>query len=459
MFKFSAYSIAAATNGVTKNIKSTDLLVDSLVIDNRDVIKNSVFVAIKGPNFDGHSFCFNAIERGASFVIVEKEIENIPQIIVKNTRKALLDIATLNRSRFKGEITAITGSVGKTTTKDMLGSILNSCFKTLKTFKNLNNEIGLPKTILKLDESYKAAVLELGMSNFGEIRTLSKVCSPSIAIITKIGVSHIEFLKTKENILKAKLEILDGMEKDTHLILNGDDELLKNLHISDHKIILCGIENSMNIYSAKNIKQIDLSTEYDLYLKEKFLAKITLPTIGKHNVLNSLLAIAAAGFYSIPIENIVSSLKEFTPSDMRQNICNINGIIVIEDFYNASPDSMKASIETLTKIPSSGRKIAVLGSMLELGDFSKKEHQTIGEFAVRNNIDILYCYGEETKEMVDAAKKEADAEKRECKINYFTERKNLIDCLKKELKKTDVVLFKASLRMNFKEIFSSVFPS
>lgn len=456
MFSLTIKEIVKAVNGYSKNIKNDNIFIEKVVIDDHEIEKNCAFVAIVGKKFDGHNFCENAIRKGAYLLIVEKEIKNYPQIVVKNTTKAFLDIAALNKSKFKGKLTGVTGSVGKTTTKDMLGQILDKSFKTLKTYKNLNNEIGLSKTVLNLDDSYKAAVVEMGMSNLGEISELSKTCQPDIGIITNIGVSHIEFLKTRENILKAKLEILDGMKKNTPLILNGDDDFLKNLDIKDHKITLCGIKNNMNIYSAKNIKQVSLSTVYDLYRENKLLTQITLPTIGEHNVLNSLLSIAAANYYSVPIEKIKEALKNFIPSGMRQNIYTMNGIIAIADFYNASPDSMKASIKTLLKIPSKGRKIAVLGSMLELGDVSKIEHQKIGEFAVKNNVDFLYCYGEETKEMMLGANEEKEKQQKKCTIKHFNNKKDLICCLKENIIAQDVILFKASRSMNFEEIFNAV---
>lgn len=456
MFSLTIKEIVKAVNGYSKNIKNDNIFIEKVVIDDHEIEKNCAFVAIVGKKFDGHNFCENAIRKGAYLLIVEKEIKNYPQIIVKNTTKAFLNIAALNKSKFKGKLTGVTGSVGKTTTKDMLGQILDKSFKTLKTYKNLNNEIGLSKTVLNLDDSYKAAVVEMGMSNLGEISELSKTCQPDIGIITNIGVSHIEFLKTRENILKAKLEILDGMKKNTPLILNGDDDFLKNLDIKDHKITLCGIKNNMSLYSAKNIKQVSLSTVYNLYRENKLLTQITLPTIGEHNVLNSLLSIAAANYYSVPIEKIKEALKNFIPSGMRQNIYTMNGIIAIADFYNASPDSMKASIKTLLKIPSKGRKIAVLGSMLELGDVSKIEHQKIGKFAVKNNVDFLYCYGEETKEMMLGANEEKEKQQKKCTIKHFNNKKDLICCLKKNIIAQDVILFKASRSMNFEEIFNAV---
>ena len=456
MFKFTIQKIAKALDGFIKNIENPNLSINKIVIDNREVERNCAFVAIVGKNFDGHIFCKNAIKKGALFAVVEKEIENIPQIVVKNTRHSFLKLAALNRSKFKEKLTAITGSVGKTTTKDMLAQILNSFLKTLKTYKNLNNDIGLPKTILNLDETYNACVVELGMSNFKEIETLSKVCKPSIGIITNIGTSHIEFLKTKENILKAKLEILEGMEKNSYLILNNDDELLKNVETTSHKIIRCGIKNSSALYTAKNITQFSLSTKYELYKKNKFLSEISLPTIGEHNVLNSILAIAAAELYGASIEQIKYSLEKFTPSDMRQNIYNINGIIAIADFYNASPESMKAAIKTIFKIESK-KKYAVLGDMLELGAISKTEHIKIGEFAVKNKIDFLYCYGKEAYNIYEGGKTEKEKNNSDCKIEYFLNKNELINSLKQNLKKGDVVLFKASRAMNFENIFNETF--
>ena len=213
MFTLTAYNILNAINGTNININNIYINVFNITTNDAQITKNSVFVAIKGKNFDGHSFVKNAILKGALFAITEKKIANFPQIVVKNTTTALLKIAALNRSLFSGKLAAITGSVGKTTTKDMLAQILSSSFKTLKTHENLNNEIGVSQTLLQLDPKFTAAVIEMGMSNLGEIETLSKTSSPDIGIITNIGSSHIKFLKTKENVLKAKLEILAGMKK------------------------------------------------------------------------------------------------------------------------------------------------------------------------------------------------------------------------------------------------------
>ena len=457
MFSITINKILNAVSGHAKNIENENLIVSSVKTNHKEVELNSVFVALVGKNFNGHNFAKKAVENGALVVVTEKELENLPQIVVENTKIALLKIAELNKSMFLKKLVAITGSVGKTTTKDMLAEILNSCFKTLKTKKNLNNEIGLSQTLLELNSSYEAAVVELGMSNFGEIEALSKACKPDIGIITNIGISHIEFLKTKENILKAKLEILKGMKKNSVLILNADDCYLKNIKLKDHTIIFCGIKNKNSTYYAKKIKQINTTTHFQLFKKNKFVAEITLPTIGEHNVLNSLFAIAAAELFNIPIEKIKPALKSFCPSDMRQKIYNFNEIIAIADFYNATPESTKAAIKVLKQLGENTRKIAVLGSMLELGKFSKKAHLSIGKFVAKNQIDILFCYGVNAKEIEIGAKTVKKDLNKQILIKHFNNKNKLIKSLKQTLTKNDVVLLKASRKMKFEDVFNSIF--
>ena len=457
MFTLTAYNILNAINGTSVNINNIYINVFNVTTNDAQITKNSAFVAIKGKNFDGHSFVKNAILKGALFAITEKKIANFPQIVVKNTTTALLKIAALNRSLFSGKLAAITGSVGKTTTKDMLAQILTSSFKTLKTHENLNNEIGVSQTLLQLDPKFTAAVVEMGMSNLGEIETLSKTASPDIGIITNIGSSHMKFLKTKENVLKAKLEILAGMKKEAPLILNGDDEFLQKIKITNREVVYCGIKNKLATYSAHNIKQNNMVTTFNLHKKNEFLSEVVLPVIGKHNVLNSLLAIAASSFFKISFEKAVKALKIFKPSSMRQNIFKVSGIILVADYYNASPESVTAAIKTLNEISTTGRHIAVLGDMLELGEHSKKAHFEIGELAIKNNVDILLCLGKESKETVLGAKKLATTLAKNLTIEHFTEKKELINFLKKNVKKNDAVLLKASRKMNFEEIFNYVF--
>ncbi len=453
MHEIELQDIINATNGIAKNI--TKKTIDKVVINDKEVTKGCAFVAIIGDKFDGHQFLESALKKGASVLITNHEVKNFPQIIVKNTKRALLQIATLNRNIYKHKLIGITGSVGKTTTKEMLAQILSSLMPTLKTIGNLNNEIGVPKTLLSLNKTHKAAVVELGMSHLNEIATLSKACKPSAAIITNIGISHIEYLKSKENILRAKLEILQGMQEDSYIILNGDDSYLNNLNIKHYNTVLCGIENEKNTYTAKNIEELNFKTEFNLFKKGQFITKITINAPGKHNVLNSLLAIAAAiEVFNAPIDNICSALKNFVTPSMRQNIFKVNGITIISDCYNASPDSMKAAITTLNNTKCAGRKIAVLGNMLELGTMSEKAHFRVGEFVKNSNIDILYCYGKLAENILLGA---TQSPRKSLTTTQFSEKEELITHLKKILKPNDIILFKASLGENFKYIVNAVF--
>ncbi len=457
MYSIKFNTILNHLNGVKKNIKNENIIVNNVCTNDKKVKKGDVFVAIAGENFDGHSFAASAIENSAAFVITEKEIKNLPQIIVKNTRVALLQLASLNRSFFNGHLIGITGSAGKTTTKEMLATILNSSFKTLKTIGNLNNEIGMPKTILNLDPSFEAAVVEMGMSNLKEISILSKTCRPTIGIITNIGSSHIGFLGSKENILKAKLEILDGMKDSAPLILNADDEYLSKLEIKNKELIYCGIKNTKSKYYANNIKQTDFTTTFDLNKHGEFVTNISLPAIGDHNVLNCLLAIAAAEYCGISVKSIQEALKNFIPYGMRQNIYTKNGIIIIGDFYNANPESMTAAIKILKQINCTGRRFAVLGDMLELGAFSKKAHIQIGKLVAKSNIDFLFCLGEMSKQICISAQQTSKELKNNINIEHFKKHSDLVLKLKQTLKKNDAILLKASLKMNFDLISNSIF--
>lgn len=316
MERLSLQAIKNAVNGCGEY----DCEIESVCIDTRKIEPNCLYIAIKGENFDGHTFIEQALQSGANAVLSEKPIEGESRIIVvEDTKQALLDLAKYYKSLFHVFTVGVTGSVGKTSTKEMIYTILNAKGKTLKTQGNFNNEIGMPMTMFALGKEYENAVLEMGMSDFGEISALTKVCTPNVGVITNIGVSHIETLKTQENILKAKLEITDGMEHDATLVLNADDPFLSKVNtMIDRPVLYYGIEASADV-TASDIVQNETSTSFTInYYGKSIQAEI--PTIGKHNVKNALAGFCVGLLADIPPEQIVASMKWYKNANMRQNV-------------------------------------------------------------------------------------------------------------------------------------------
>ncbi len=427
-------------------------LITRVSIDSRDVDENTLFFAIKGERFDGHDFINDVAEKGVGAIVSHKKVEcTAPVILVEDTKQAFLDFASFYRMSMPNLlVVGLTGSVGKTTTKEMTACVLSQKNKTLKTEGNLNNEIGMPRTLFRLDRSYGSAVIEMGMDNAGQISALSKSCKPDCAIITNVGVSHIENLGSRDGILKAKLEILDGLKKGSPLFLNGDNDKLSTVKNDDYKVIFFGIENKNCDVLAEDIKEIGLSTEFTA-VKGEIKQKITIPTVGIHNVYDALAAFAVGIEYDISPEDVAKGLENYEPSGMRQRIKEANGITVIEDCYNASPDSQKAGLNSLLKI-AKGRKIAVLGDMLELGTYSETAHRNVGEYAAECEIDALYTYGKESEFMADSAEKAGLKN-----VFSFTDKAELTKTLANELKSGDTVLFKASRGMKLEEIFQELY--
>lgn len=444
--------ICHATEGIC-NYQNQDLQISSVTTDTRNITENSLFIALKGEQFDGHDFIEQASEKGAKIIISEKEIQCKSIIIkVNDSKKALADIAKYYRNKFDVNIVGITGSVGKTSTKDMVSCVLSKKMNTLKTQGNLNNEIGLPITLLKLNEQNKAAVIEMGMSDLGEISYLSQITTPDISIITNIGYSHIENLKTRDNILKAKLEILDGMKENTPVILNADDDLLSGIKLNNFKVFTYGIENkNSNIY-ADNIKSCEFSEEFDIcYQINGITGKISaaIPAKGKHNILNSLAAFGVGILNKMTAEEIVEAYKDYQPSSMRQNILKKGEQTVIIDCYNASPTSMRAALSVLSEMKGN-RKIAVLSDMLELGDMSRKLHEEVAEYAKELKVDLLLLHGEMMMYCNNKSKVLG--------INslHFKNKHLLSSYLKENVKNDDILLFKASRSMKLEDVISEV---
>lgn len=451
MQRLSLKEIVKAVNG--KSNTDADILIDNVCIDTRKVTDGSLYIAIKGENFDGHDFIEKAFELGAKAVVSHRDIKtNKPVVYVKNTRLAFGALSAYYRNLFSIYLVGVTGSVGKTSTKEMIYTVMNKHYKTLKTQGNLNNDIGLPKTLFELDSSYKGAVIEMGMSNLGEISYLSKLAKPDISVITNVGVSHLENLKTRENILKAKLEILDGMNKNSKIILNADNDMLLSVKNKVTNALYVGIDNisESDIY-AKNITQIGDSTAFDIVYKDK-IYKAKLPTIGKHNVYNALVAFLIGCEINMQKDDIISALSEYENSGLRQHISIKNGIKVIADCYNASPDSMQSAFSVIDSIECSGKRVCVLGDMLELGESSDKMHYDVGKLACKFNIDEIYCYGKEAVNIKNGAERNGIKS-----VYYFDDKEKLSQMLKNNLKENDAVIFKASRGMKLEEVIEKVF--
>lgn len=443
------------------------------VRDSREVKEGDVYIALKGERFDGNDFCQSAIDNGAKVCIVSKDVrekendtklvnteadkinnsikENKVTIIkVEDTLKALQEIATYKRMQYNIPVVAVTGSVGKTSTKDLISSVVSQKYNTLKTKGNYNNEIGLPLTILGLTNE-EAMVVEMGMNHLGEIRKLTNIAKPTVAVITNIGTAHIGNLGSRENILKAKLEILEGLQGNT-VVINNDNDLLHkwvNENKEKYNIITYGIKNKSK-YMATDIKSFEDKSEFKVVCeKDESInnKRVTVPVGGEHFILNSLCAIAVGEYLNVPTEKIINGIANLELTKKRMEVLTSkSGATVINDTYNANYDSMKAAITYLKEIKDK-RKIAVLGDMLELGDYSKELHEKVGE-EVDESIDILITIGKEAKYIAEKAKAKQIIE---CKDNEEAVRK-----LKELETKDDAILLKASNGMKFFEIATAL---
>ncbi len=417
-----------------------DLDIQNFEKDTRIIQKGDMYVAIKGEKFDGNDFYKDAINKGAVACLMSKEPdEKIGSIVlVENTVKAIQQIAAYKRSQVDIPVVAVTGSVGKTSTKDIVAAVMSQKYKVLKTQGNLNNDIGLPFTLLRLHDE-NAIVVEMGMNHFGEISLLTSIAKPTLAIITNIGTAHIGNLGSRENILKAKLEILEGLQGNS-VIINNDNDLLSDWaekNKEKYNIITYGINNKNSKYVAEDIHSYEDRSEYRIDGKE-----VVVPVGGEHFVLNSLCAIAVGRYFDIPMAKITEGISGFELTKGRMEIEKAKcGASIINDTYNANYDSMKAAIEYLEKIEGK-RKIAVLGDMKELGEYSESLHREVGEEV--KDIDILITIGELAKCI------EETADVRE--MLHFDNNESALEYLKKIMKKDDIILLKASNSMKFGDI-------
>lgn len=442
----------------TEAEKKTEVL--GVVIDSRQVESGYLFVAIPGEKVDGHKFIPDVFAKGAAAVLSEQQLEDPagPYILVESTTKALRDLAEYYRKSLDIKVVGITGSVGKTSTKEMIASVLSEKYKVLKTEGNYNNEIGLPLTIFKIRAEHEVAVLEMGISEFGEMHRLATMANPDICVITNIGLCHLENLKTRDGILKAKTESFEHLKKDGIAILNGDDDKLSTIRqVGDKEPVFYGMEEKMeyredakkSVY-ATGVENLGLYGMQARIHTPEGERDVRIPIPGEHNVYNALAATAVGLSLGLSLDQISSGILKAKTIGGRTNLLNTGSMTVIDDCYNANPVSMKASIDVLAT--AEGRKIAVLGDMGELGENEKKLHYEVGEYLAKKEIDVLFCAGELSEEIAKAAQKESKT----CEVYYFKTRDALLEQLLPFLKKGDTVLVKASHFMEYPKIVKAL---
>ena len=429
-----------------------DLTVKHVFTDSRNPDPGALFIPLVGERFDGHAFLNEALEGGAAGCFTQRERESyLPgkfYIKVGSTQKALRDLARHYKQKFRIPFVAVTGSVGKTTTKDMVAAVLGERFKVLKTEGNFNNEVGLPLTLLRLNSNHEICVVEMGMNHFGEIEYLSSIVEPDVAVITNIGDSHIENLGSRENILKAKCEIFSHMDpKKGYVILNGDDPLLEPLRASlPFQSVLVGTAEGLD-YRATGVESDGEKSVRCHVRTPRSGFDVEIPALGNHMLYPTLTAAAVAEHFGMTGGEIARGVLRFAPTKMRMNILKRgDGITILNDAYNANPQSIRAAVEVLSKC-GGDYKIAVLGDMFELGPFAPTLHAGVGAYLGKAGIDCLVAVGELARHIYDAAK---DAMVPQV---YWCETKEEAKPILAELvKPNSTILVKASRGMAFEEL-------
>lgn len=431
------------------------------VIDSRRMEKDGLFFAAVGEHVDGHKFIGQVFEKGALCVVTEKTPEEVEQehgvpadnwgayIRVKNTFDALKKIAAFYRQQLTIPVVGVTGSVGKTSTKEFVAAVLAQKYRVLKTEGNFNNEIGLPLTLLRIQKEHEVAVVEMGISEFGEMSRLGAMARPDICVITNIGQCHLENLHDRAGVFRAKTEIFDYLQPDGKVCLNMEDDMLKEvMEVSDHKVYHFGFSDGLLVKAyATDLESKGLfGSHANMHLDgESYPVDIPLP--GEHMVLNAMAAATVGTLLELSVEEILRGIKSIKPVGGRSNVLQMAGRTVIDDCYNANPVSMKAAIDLLSM--GEGRRVAILGDMFELGADSDAMHGEVGVYAVKKAVDVILCIGEKSRYMYEAARK---AKKEEQEIYYFPTREKLLEKLPGLIKEGDTILVKASHGMGFDKV-------
>lgn len=432
---------------------SGSAVISEVVTDSRQAAPGKLFVAIVGENADGNDYAAKALENGAEAVVVSRA-SGLPAdrtILVPDTKRALIAIGGLYREKFSIPFVGVTGSVGKTTTKEFIYAVLSSRYRTHRNEGNQNNEIGVPNTLFALEDSHELAVIEMGMSGLGEISDLTHAVKPAVGVITTIGVSHIEMLGSRENILRAKTEIIEGMPAGAPLFVCGDNDLLSGYENADVTIYRFGITNQKCELLAHDIHTGDGETRF-VITSPWGEANATIPTVGQHHVLDALAAFGVGCVLGLSAAEAAAALSRYLPTGMRQKIVSHNGYTVVEDCYNASPDSLKAAVLTLSSYPCKGKRILVVSDMLELGEESSRLHAECGSFIARQGIDLLIGWGEETRHLIDAA----DAAGME-RVAHYADKAAFTAAVCRSVSTGDVLWLKASRGRKLEEVLDALY--
>ena len=431
-------------NGLAPEGFAGDAAIDLVTTDSREVRPGCIFVAFPGEKFDGHDFAAKALAEGAEYVVLNHPVEGVPAektVLCPDSYRAMMTLGANYRSQFHPKVVGVTGSVGKTTTKQMTYAAIAGFGNTIKTEGNQNNELGLPRTLFRIGKETEYAVVEMGMSHLGEIERLSQCARPDAGIITCIGVSHIGNLGSQENICKAKLEICAGLKNGAPLVLNGDDPFLRKAKLPGHvRPIWFSLGDEDADVCALNIRQEGDGMTFTLEDGEEDTTEVHIPAMGRHNVANALAAYAAATRLGLSAKKVIAGLEQFQQTGMRQKVVHSKGVDVIEDCYNANPDSMKAALAMFREYPCK-RRFALLGDMLELGGMSGPAHAEAGRQAAEYGVDVLLCYGPESARMAEAASAAG------VKAVHVASYREAADALLSQMQPGDALLVKASRGM------------
>lgn len=438
-----------------------DRLIRGVTIDSRKTAKGNLFVAIRGDRFDGHQFVKQAVQKGAPAVVIARDkrqalsqevLDRAAAVMVGDTKRALGEMASWYRRGFNLPAVAVTGTNGKTTTKEMIADVLSAQFKVVKSPRSYNNLIGVPLTLFRLNRRSEALVLELGMSELGEIGALARMANPNIGVITNLGPAHLESMQSLERIARAKFELPDNMASPKTLVLNADDPILAKRieeRKADERIVSFGIKNKANFQADR----IQLNQDGYISFRVNREMPINLLLLGKHNVYNALASFAVGSLLEVDPQKIKQKLERYTPSELRMELVHLRDVRVINDSYNANPVSMQGALETLREMETPGRRIAVLADMLELGEKAADFHRGVGKRAVELGVDLLLVVGKLARQIAQGAR---EAGMNQNKVEVFENNQQLGHYLLENLKGGDLVLVKGSRRMKTEEVVISL---